>query len=178
MRKPIAVIAAAVLAAGCSGNHTDANRPATVDPPQPSASQPATPPQTPVPSGTVRNDTTSFLVRLASVKVAATFSADGRQAEKAKAGQQLIIVRIAIKNTGKAPSQIEWGNSNPLTLVDANGATYDTDTSWSDSADINPGLSSTQPYVFPTPAGTKPASVTVELTDADGNPSTVSLKLP
>ena len=178
MRKHVSIVIAFALAAGCSSGHTGSTpKQEAPHAAPPVASEAATPTPTPARSGTVSNDQTSFLVRLTDVHDARSFT-NGVQPERAKPGQKLIVVKIAVKNIGKRPSQLEEGNPQPLTLIDTAGASYNIEVTWSSSDNINPGLTKVEPYTFPVPAAAKPASVHVELTDANGNPSAVDLKVP
>lgn len=180
MRRHASITTAALtlaIAAGC-GSHAAPPKQAAAQPPPPSASQAPTPPPAPVASGTARSDKTTFLVRVTATRAAASFKEGPFQAQRAKPGERLIVVKLSETNTGHQPADLENGNTNPVTLTDTTGRTYNTDISWALDGTINPGRTKTVPYVFPVPAGTKPASVTVTLTGDDGNPSTVVLKLP
>jgi hypothetical protein len=168
-----AIVSAALLIGAACGGHPDNPRASTA----PSASQNVTAPPAAVDHGAVVNRQTAFLVRLASVRAAGVFTIGGRE-EKARSGEQLIVVRLRVTNTGKQPGQLEFGNSDPVTLVDANGRSYTTAVSWASGATIAPGLSRVEPYVFHVPVGITPATVTVGLVDVDGTPSTVSLIVP
>jgi hypothetical protein len=77
------------------------------------------------------------------------------------------------------PSRIDFGNDEPVDLVGTDGRTYYPRMSFGVLDEgIFPGRSLTDPYVFPVPAGTKPAYAVVTLFGGIGFPSTVDLRMP
>jgi hypothetical protein len=68
-----------------------------------------------VAAATVHNDRTSFLVRLASVRIADHFIVGGHVADDAPPGRELIIVKVVVVNTGRTPSYLEAADRQPLT---------------------------------------------------------------
>lgn len=172
MRTSVLAFSTVLLAAGCAGSPPSRAGSSS------SASPDATVAPTPAAAGTVHNDRTSFLLRLRSVKPARHFYVDGRMADDAPPGRELIVVQVAVTNTGRAPSRLEATDARPLMLVDTEGGTHDNDRSWATGRDLAPGASIVEPFVFNAPLGKRPAFVTVTLTAADGGLSTARLALP
>lgn len=126
----------------------------------------------------MHNDRTSFLLHVRSAKTARHFYVNGFMADDAPWDRELIIVQVAITNTGRAPSHLEATDRRPLMLVDTEGGTHPNDRPWDTGEDMPPGETIVEPFVFNAPRGKKPASVTVTLNAADGSVSTTSLALP
>jgi hypothetical protein len=110
---------------------------------------------------------TTYELSVISAREAQSYTDGVFQTQKAPAGGKLIIVKVHERNTGNAASHLEEGNSNPFQLVDSLGRFYDTDVSWSESADFNPGLAQDDIYVFPVPSGVQPSHLAVNVTDPD-----------
>jgi hypothetical protein len=165
-----AIALAALLTAGCAAPARHR--------PSPSPSPSATTAPVPARQGTVHNDRTSFQVRVKSVRTTKRFYVGGRLADDAPYGTSLVIVRLVVRNVGHAASHLEATEMNPLILVDTHGGTSGITRSWATKRDFPPGAAVTEPYVFFTEHGVKPAYVTVTLTEADGSRSVAALSLP
>ena len=174
IRNTLAATAILLSASACSST------PST--PTQPSAQPPANPAATPTapspkPEGDVTTDETTFHLKATRIRTAPTYTDAYHQPQKAGAGNKLIIVTLTEKNTGKKPGNLEAGTPSPLTLIAADGATYSTNVTWSNSDSVNPGLTQKDTYTFEVPSGVKPASVAVTLLTGGGDGVTPSLVL-
>src|SRR4051812_24450182 len=103
VRTSALVLTTTMLVAGC------AESPPARPGPHPAASPTTT--ATPVTAGTVHNDRTSFLVHIRSVRIARHYFVDGHMAEDAWPTTELVIARVVILNTGRAPSHLEATDS-------------------------------------------------------------------
>lgn len=179
MRSLLLAVTAALLAATAACDPSSGGSPAASTP-TPTRSAPArtSPTPKPVSRGTVANYDTRFRVSVASVRTVTSFAYGGEH-ERAKAGERLAVIMITARNIGKHPSRIDWANQEPVDLAGADGRTYYPRKSFGRSdVGVFPGRSLTEPYVFPVPAGTKPAYAIVTLFGGVGFPSTVNLALP
>jgi hypothetical protein len=174
VRTSVVILTTLLLAAGCASSP----RVRSGSSPSPSESPSAAAMPRPVAAGTVHNDRTSFLVRVRSVKTARHFYVNGRMADDAPWGRELVVVQVVVTNVGRAPSHLEATDRRPLILVDTEGGTHPNDRPWDTGEDMPPGATIEEPFVFNAPRGKKPASVTVTLTCADGSLSTTSLAMP
>ncbi|WP_329251291.1 hypothetical protein OG417_06765 [Actinoallomurus sp. NBC_01490] len=163
-----------LLVAGCAGSPPAGSAPRPAASPSPAA----TGLPVPVAAGTVHNDRTSFLVRIRSARIAKHYFVDGRMAQDAPPGSELVIVQLVVTNTGRAPSHLEATDPQPLVLIDTKGGTHGIVRQWATGHDFAPGSAVVEPYVFYSTSGKKPASVTVTLTGADGSRSVANLALP
>ena len=166
------ILTAVLLVAGCTGT------PSVRTSSRPSVTPSATAAPTPVATGTIHNDRTSFLVRLRSVRVARHFRVGRYLAEDAPPGTELVIARIMVMNTGQRPSHLETAGQQPFVLLDTEGGTHGIERSWAIDQDFPPGSWIVEPYVFLAPRGKKPAYLTATLIDANGNRSVAGLTLP
>jgi hypothetical protein len=168
---------AAILigASACSSTPTKPTPPSAA--PANSAATPTPTMPSPQAEGDVTTDDTTFHLKVTKVREAPTYTDGYRQAQKAGAGNKLIIVTLSEKNTGKEPGNLERGTPSPMSLTAADGATYATGVTWSNPDSVNPGLTQKNTYVFEVPSAVKPASITVTLLTGGGDGVTPSLVL-
>ena len=177
----LAVIALAVSACTSGSAHHAAGAAQNSPPPAGVDVTPsAAPTLTPKTVADVKTDETTFRLHIESVKTGHTYTDGYHQAQVAGSGNQLVIVVLNEKNVGMNPGNLEDGTSSPMTMNATDGKTFTTSTTWSDSSNVNPGLSQQDTYVFETPKGEKAATLTVTLATGgdDGTRPSAILEMP
>lgn len=147
---------AALAIAGCGSAHAVTHAPATPHAAPAKAATPAAYPQA-AKAG-------DFSFRVVSVRTARHLPmADQSETASAtaSAGQEFVIVKVAITNDGRSPEAADGGNvnGNQGIMRDSRGATLAAyagalNTSWTEGGNYNPGSTSTDDIVFEAPEGT------------------------
>lgn len=147
---------AALTLAACGSTHAATMHPASAPSAVPQSATLATYPQA-AKAG-------DFGFRVVSVRTAhhlPTGDQSGTGPATASAGQEFVIVKVAITNDGQAPQAADGGNidGNQGLLRDSRGATlaaYDgaLNTSWTMGVNYNPGSVNTDDLVFEATQGT------------------------
>lgn len=172
MNKIVPTAAAAALAAltlaltACGSTQPAASHPASVQ----AAMSPSATPHTSPAAYPKAAKAGQFSFRVVSVRTTGHLP-DADQSmtapARASAGQEFVIVKVAITNNGQSPQAADSGNvdSNPQGLMhDSKGRTF-TDyegaqnTSWVMGGNYNPGSVNADDIVFEVPEGTTPAYV-------------------
>lgn len=162
----VSTLAALALAA-CGSAHAPASHPASV---QAATSPSATPHTSPAayPQSAKAGD---FSFTVVSVRTASHLPGSDQSMTapaRAPAGQQFVIVKLAITNDGQSPQAADGGNidGSQGLMRDARGATFTAydgalNTSWTEGGNYNPGSVNTDDLVFEAPQGTVPQEISL-----------------